>query len=239
MPIDSNPWSDESALPDLEGTIQSCLTRFKEQLWVAIPVVVDEFDIFTQTVKCTPTIRQRVPNYRKVEYVDLPQLIYVPAFVYSGGGYYITMPISNGDHGLVVFSSRAIDSWWETAATQSNPVEWRVQDISDGFYFGQFLPKPKAVFNYNPLALEVRDKTGLVSISLSPLGVVINGPVTFTGPVNMPLLNVATTAVIGGDLTVFNATGSPKSLGNIISLYDIHTHPDPQGGSVGPPVPQI
>ena len=83
--------------------------QIARSLWTAIPGIVESVDYQEQTVTVQPTIREKVNLEGEYQWVELPKLIHVPFFIYSGGGYTITMPIKPGDECLVVFADMCID----------------------------------------------------------------------------------------------------------------------------------
>lgn len=61
---------------------------------------------------------------------DYPLLLDCPVFTLQGGGGAIQLPIAAGDHCLLIFSDRNLDSWFQTGAANP-PPDGRCHDLSD------------------------------------------------------------------------------------------------------------
>ena len=97
--------------------------RFKDvigiDLRVAAPGIVQSVDYARQTCSVQLAIREKLNFDGNQEWTEIPELPDVPFFVYSGGGYSITLPIKQGDECLVVFGDNCIDAWWQSGGTQN------------------------------------------------------------------------------------------------------------------------
>lgn len=189
-------------------------------MWTALPAFITKVNMSQMTVECQPTIQGQITDANNVStFVSLPVLIHVPIIFPSGGGFTLTFPIAVGDECLVIFSSRAIDSWWQSGGVQK-AIEGRMHDLSDGFC----LPGPKSIPNVVPdissTDVQLRNNSGSTFIGIKP-----NGNVQITAP----------TVNITGDLVV---SGEVTSGLTMIPL-STHTHSGvtPGGGDSGPPLP--
>lgn len=197
-------------------TQQKTEDRIARSLWTAIPGIITSVDYNEQTVTVQPTIREKVNLEGKYQWLDLPELIHVPFFIYGGGGYTITMPITVGDECLVVFADMCIDAWWQSGGVQ-NQIDRRRHDLSDGFAICGFRSQPHTVPGYSGDSVQVKHggstifdiKAGQVTINAD---VIINGSQT-----------VSSNHTVNGTLT---AGG--------ISMNN-HTHRGDSGGSTGGP----
>lgn len=155
---------------------------FSRTLRVAVPGVVTEVNYSAQTVSVQPTIREKIEMDGTYQWVELPILINVPFFVYSGGGYCITLPVSPGDECLVIFADSCIDAWWQSGGVQ-NQVERRRHDLSDGMAIVGFRSQVHTVPGYSGDSVQVRTEDGGTFIDLKPGQVTINADVQINGNV--------------------------------------------------------
>ena len=155
---------------------------FSRTLRVAITGVVTEVNYSAQTVSVQPTIREKIEINGTYQWVELPILINVPFFVYSGGGYCITLPVSPGDECLVIFADSCTDAWWQSGGVQ-NQVERRRHDLSDGMAIVGFRSQVHTVPGYSGDSVQVRTEDGGTFIDLKPGQVTINADVQINGNV--------------------------------------------------------
>lgn len=155
---------------------------FSRTLRVAITGVVTEVNYSAQTVSVQPTIREKIEINGTYQWVELPILINVPFFVYSGGGYCITLPVSPGNECLVIFADSCIDAWWQSGGVQ-NQVERRRHDLSDGMAIVGFRSQVHTVPGYSGDSVQVRTEDGGTFIDLKPGQVTINADVQINGNV--------------------------------------------------------
>lgn len=196
---------------------------FSRTLRVAIPGIVTEVNYSAQTVSVQPTIREKIEINGTYQWVELPILINVPFFIYSGGGYCITLPVSPGDECLVIFADSCIDAWWQSGGVQ-NQVERRRHDLSDGMAIVGFRSQVHTALGYSSDSVQVRTEDGGTFIDLRPGQVTINANVQINGN-----LSTSGNAQTGGNHTV---TGTLKAGG--INM-NTHTHRGDSGGSTGAP----
>src|SRR5690348_13461634 len=120
---------------DHEESIRTAFEGLIAGLWVAIPGIIQSFDSDKLTAVIQPAIQGIVTaSDGTASAVNLPLLPDVPVVFQRGGGCTLTFPINpgGGDECLVIFSSRCIDSWWQSGGVQF-PLEPRMFDLSDGF----------------------------------------------------------------------------------------------------------
>ena len=144
--------------------------RFKDvigiDLRVAAPGIVQSVDYARQTCSVQLAIREKLNFDGNQEWTEIPELPDVPFFVYSGGGYSITLPIKQGDECLVVFGDNCIDAWWQSGGTQ-NQIERRRHDLSDGFALVGFRSQPQVVKEYAADTLQLRNAAGDACIEIA------------------------------------------------------------------------
>ncbi len=105
----------------------------------------------------------------------------VPFFIYSGGGYCLTLPVSPGDDCLVVFGDNCIDAWWQSGGIQ-NQIDHRRHDLSDGFAIVGFRSQPNAVAGFSSGAAQLRNADGSAYIEIAGSAInIVGGSVTING----------------------------------------------------------
>jgi hypothetical protein len=78
----------------------------------------------------------------------------------SGGGYYSSLPLEQGDEGWIHFSARCIDSWWQSGGVQTQ-AELRMHDISDGAFYPGGFSQPRVPTNLSATAARTSSTDGL------------------------------------------------------------------------------
>lgn len=151
-------------------------------LRVAAPGIIQSVDYVRQTCTVQLTIREKLNFDGNIEHVEIPTLLDVPFFVYSGGGYCLTLPITPGDDCLVVFGDSCMDAWWQSGGVQ-NQVERRRHDLSDGFAIVGFRSQPAVVSGYAAGSAQLRNASGSAYIEIAgdSINIVANGSVKING----------------------------------------------------------
>ena len=118
---------------DPEEAFRTAVKGLLSGLWTALPGIINTVNATAMTVTVQPAImaQQRLPD-GTIQQIKLPLLLDVPIVFQGGGNFIATFPITAGDEALVVFSSRCIDSWWQSGNVQTQ-AELRMHDLSDGF----------------------------------------------------------------------------------------------------------
>ena len=142
------------------------LDSFGLDLRVAAPGIIRSVDYVRQTCTVQLAIRERMNYGGVLAWAEIPVLPDVPFFVYSGGGYCLTLPIQPGDDCLVVFGDNCMDAWWQSGGVQ-NQVEKRRHDLSDGFALVGFRSQPGVVSGYSGTAAQLRNAAGDACIEIS------------------------------------------------------------------------
>lgn len=146
-------------LNDFEEGIRVAIEAAQRRMWTAMPAKIVSFDATKGTASAQIMIKAIWRDEKGVvSPVDMPVLLDCPVQRFGGGDFVITAPISVGDECLVVFSSRAIDAWWQSGQA-SLPVEYRMHDLSDGFIIPGFQSVPNAVTGWSTDALQIRSKS--------------------------------------------------------------------------------
>lgn len=208
---------------DLVYHLDVVMRALKSGLWTATPGIIESFDAEAMTCTVQPAIQALVRDEQgQFTAQPYPLLADCPVQFPAGGGCTLTFPVKQGDECLIVFSSRCIDSWWQSGGLQVQS-EIRMHDQSDGFVLLGFRSLPRVIPNVSTEAAQLRSDDGTTFVEVAP-----TGGVTITAPAGL---------TINADVTVngrIDTTGDVKAAS--ISLQG-HTHPDAQGGNTGAPNP--
>ncbi|EPK6164443.1 Gp138 family membrane-puncturing spike protein [Providencia stuartii] len=165
--------------------------------------------------------------------IALPPLVDVPVGFYRGGGFCITVPVREGDEGLVIFAERCIDGWY-VSGKQSQPLDHRFHDLSDAFFLPQGSSQPNKIPNYSSDSLSLQTDDGSTFIRMQSGKIMIKGDIEHQG--NYQLTG---NALIKGNHSV---NGNSESSGGTLkhngkNIGDTHTHSGVQtgGGNTGGP----
>lgn len=204
-------------LNDSEEAFRIGFEGQQANMWTALPGIITAINFDDNTCSVQPVIQGSVEDENgNVTFVNLPVLIHVPIVFPRAGGFVLTFPMAIGDEVLVVFSSRSIDSWWQSGGIQK-PVESRMHDLSDGFAIPGASSVPKAIAGISATDAQLRNESGDTFLSITadgkikmtaPAGVEIEGDLTVTGEVTAGIIPL-TTHVHGGVTTGGGVTGAP------------------------------
>lgn len=223
---------------DFMEALASAMEGKQAEIWTALPAVLESFDASKRTCEVQPTIQARfVDELQQVQWLTLPLLVDCPVMFPGGGGFVLTFPLVKGDEGIVVFSSRCIDAWWQQGEVQVQ-ADLRMHDLSDGFFIPtvRSVPHVEAGISTTDVTLRSVDPGGPM-VTLKPDGSAhVTSPVLVT--LQAPLVNVqATTAIveapevsISGDVVnvmgVLTINGEPY-------LDHVHSGIDPGPSNTG------
>lgn len=151
------------------------------QIWTALPGIVESVNLAAQTVSVQPAIQGVVTAEDGAETaVNLPVLVDVPICWPRAGGLALTFPVTAGDEVLVVFSSRCIDSWWQSGGIGPQ-AESRMHDLSDGFAVLAPTSQAKVLSNVSTTEAQLRTEDESVCIGISAEGITLKGNIVHSG----------------------------------------------------------
>ena len=162
------------------------------KLYCALPAIIESVNFENQTLEASPvTIMKRTNDSGVVTDFKLPLLVDVPFQCYKGGDYSITVPIKQGDECLIIFTDVDFSAWFQNGGF--NYAEHSFQHAySNAMAIVGFSSEVKAVKNYNPNAIEIRNADASEKISLSAgnitlksATITLDGNVTTTGTSNL------------------------------------------------------
>lgn len=157
--------SNERTMDEIE-IARRTLDAASIDLRVAAPGIIQSVDYGRQTCAVQLAIRERLNHEGDLEWVDIPTLPDVPFFVYSGGGYCLTLPVAPGDECLVVFGDSCMDAWWQNGGVQ-NQADHRRHDLSDGFAIVGFRSQPNIVRGFSSGSAMLRNNSGSAYIEIA------------------------------------------------------------------------
>ena len=198
---------------DPEEAMRSVLDGRQADTWTAMPGIVESINHAEMTLSVQPSIKAPVRDeFGNVEFVKLPLLLDVPICFASAGGFTLTLPIKEDGEVLVIISSRAIDSWWQSSGVQK-PIEARMNDLSDGFAIPGPRSLPNVISNIDPDRAQLRNDAGDVYLSLGDKFAMKNATADLKGTLSSLTLALTTfaTGLNVGNLST-NATALVAAL---------------------------
>lgn len=204
-------------LNDEQEALRMAMDGRLSSVWTAMPGIVKKVDLTKRTCEVQPAIQGRVQSADgSYQFVNLPLLVDVPIVMPSAGGFTLSLPIKAEDEVLVVFSSRCIDSWWQSGGV-GVPMEQRMHDLSDGFA----IPGPRSVATSTPLHAtnaRITSDDGATYVEVSPTMVKVKAA---TAEVEAATVTILGNLVVTGNVTCVNVVAST---GATVGGKDFQTH---------------
>jgi hypothetical protein len=178
-------------ISDFEESLRAALTGWQAGLWTALPGVINSYDAAKMTVTVQPSIKiKRRLQDGSYTWEKLPLLLDCPVVFPGGGGFAVTFPVKKDDECLVIFSSRCIDTWWQSGGVDNIQAELRLHDLSDGFAIVGPFSQSKVLASVSTTTAQLRNLAGDAYVELAAGGVVnikapgglnVNGNTVVTG----------------------------------------------------------
>ena len=147
----------------------------------------------------------------------------VPYMRIQGGSNGIILDPVVGDIGIATVCDRDI-STVKNAKTVSAPGSTRKNDMSDMVYLMTIIGSaPTQYVQFNSSGITI---TSPVNVTINAPTAIVNSSISVT--MNTPILKVS------GDILDNSATNT-RTMAQMRSVYNSHTHSDPQGGNTGTP----
>ena len=99
---------------------------------VSMPARIVSFDAATKTASIEIGLKMVNADDTQSEY---PPLVDCPCLFTRGGGFHLVHPYKAGDKGIVLFSDRCFDGWFQ-AGQVAPPMDFRVHSMSDAYFIG-------------------------------------------------------------------------------------------------------
>lgn len=236
---------------DFAALLKEFVDRSFMRLNTNIPGIIKSFDPDTQTASVLPAIQMKTNIDDEEGFLSYPLLINVPVcfFMVSTNGFGITLPVTEGDSCLLVFSQRAIDHWHESGGEQppEKAASSRHHDLTDAIAILGNVPLPDVFSNVEINGMELRNRAKDIRITMLDTKVEIaagtsiitvnkDGNISIVSDtkveVTAPLLDVSGDIVSGGDVS-----DSVESMAAHRVTYLAHTHNEngDGGGVTDPP----
>lgn len=98
--------------PSLATLIREAIESHMLDVHTALPCRIETFDATTQRANVKPEVKRVVRQADGTRVAEsLPVIPDVPVMFFSGGGFFISLPLQPGDTGMLVFCESSIDAW--------------------------------------------------------------------------------------------------------------------------------
>lgn len=163
---------------------RSILRQAFMDLRCAAPAIVQAFDPVKQVVTVQIAVSELVQFQGGPQWIPINPIYNVPIILPRAGGFALTLPIEEGDEGILIFCDACIDLWWANGGVQppegaplvQPQFERRRHDLTDcGFYPGMW-SQPNVLQNYSTESAQLRSDDGTVIIDVAEEGVTITAP---------------------------------------------------------------
>ncbi len=126
--------SNAERIPRLSDVIRIRINKALQDMHVALPGRVENYDATTQKASIQPVIKGLFEDEEGVRQVErLPVIPNVPVQWPQGGGYFISFPLAIGDTGLLLFSEASLDVWLNEGG-EVDPLDDRRNHLSDAIF---------------------------------------------------------------------------------------------------------
>lgn len=131
--------------PGLGSLLADAIRSAMIDVHTALPARVESYDEATQTADIKPMLK-RVMRRANMERVieTLPVIPCVPVMWPRGGGYFMHMPLSAGDSGMLLFSEYQMDRWRSTG-DDVDPGDTRRHDLSGAVFIPGLFPSAEPI----------------------------------------------------------------------------------------------
>lgn len=141
---------------------------------VALPGQVQSYDASTQTATVVLQVQRVLP--KGIEFVteSLPVLENVPVAFLRSASFFVSMPIAEGDYGLVLFNEMSIDQW-RSKGEDTSPGDIGRHTLSGGVFMPGLNPNDSALADADSDNLVVGLDGNNAQIHITPSGSVLLG----------------------------------------------------------------
>ena len=141
-----------SRTPSLEEVISSAIEYRLDDLHVALPGVVEEYNSKEQKARVKPLLKRNIitPSGAELTPESLPILTDVPVMFPRSGDFFISFPVKKGDHVLLVFCERSLDIFMTGTGGETNPIDLRMHHLADAVAYPGLYPFPQSLNDASP-----------------------------------------------------------------------------------------
>lgn len=202
-------------------------------LRVAIPAIVQDFDVATQTVTVQIALREVVRSDSGPLNIPIQPIYKVPLMLQRAGGFCLTMPVKAGDEGMLIFCDMCIDLWWARGGVQ-NQLERRRHDLSDcGFYPGLW-NQQRLLQQYSTDSVQLRSDDTSVIIDVALDGITLTAPKVTINSGGDVDITAAGDVNIQGQSIFIESSEDDTAIDGKTFLTHQHTGVQTGGGDTGP-----
>lgn len=135
--------------PSLAEVISLAISQKLADVHVSLPGRIESYDASEQKADVKPLLKRpvRAEDGTFLEAEELPIIPDVPIVFPRGGGggsggYFISWPLTKGDHVHLVFNERSIDKFIDATSSggDTDPVDLRTHNLSDAVAYPGFYP---------------------------------------------------------------------------------------------------
>jgi len=211
---------DQRLLPSIARS-QRFLDSLLQAMRCAVPAIVQSFSagppatvsVVIATNELVTKALDDDPFSVQSEALQIPVLTDVPILIPSAGGFSFTVPITQGDEVLLVFSDTEIDSWLQSGGMNNHPTSQRRHNLSDAVAIVGLRSAPRALSSYSTTSAQVRSDDGTVVIDLKPDQISVTAPtVLVTGSTTVTISGNNTTSIDGKDFLLHKHSGVAAGL---------------------------
>lgn len=223
--------------PTLEGLIKFAINSMLTDVHTVIPGHILDYDATTGFATVQVDIMQKhIGTWNKI-----PPIAGVPVMMPRayGGSAFLSLPLKEGDPGLILFSERSIDAWSSSGGTV-NPKDVRKHDLSDAIFYPGLYPANSPVNPTNSTDVVLQNDTmvlklgndgktylGNGKITIAPSIAPVPNPTYTPLPVNVDLLEILSKLIeslMNGTMIPGAIPGAwtfdPVALTNLQTIYD-------------------
>lgn len=136
-----------SRSPTLAEVITNAVEFFLEDVHVALPGKINNYDPGDQRAEIQPLIQRRIVAEDGEEILEsLPAIPDVPVIFPRSGEFFLSFPLKKGDHVMLVFQERSLDNFLSAKKGQEvDPDEFRKHDLTDAVAYPGLYPFGEAL----------------------------------------------------------------------------------------------
>ena len=215
----------------LTELIKQSFTEMMKDVATSIPGHILSFDPTTQLAQIQIGI---VRKDIKGKSFDPPPLIEVPVY-FAGGSFIVEHQIDANDEGIILFSQRCIDGWFDTGGIAENPI-LRLHDYSDAMFLPGLRSQVNKISSFANDGIRIRNADATHYIWLKNDG-------TIETKNDNSTMTISSAGAFNGVFTGFNVA-SPTFTHNGTDVGENHKHAagtyvvgaNPVTGNSGDPV---
>lgn len=128
-----------------ENVIRAVLDARQAEIHTALPAKVISYNVSKQTADVQPLVKDVYTAADGSQQVrSFPPISSVPVAFLRGGGYFLSVPLNEGDTGMLIFCELPIDRWRSTGQ-ESHPVNARRHGVGNAVFYPGVAPIAQAL----------------------------------------------------------------------------------------------